>query len=49
MNEIAYASMMRELLHLYNEAYYRWVYCPENEKKEAKERLDILRSKFFNY
>jgi len=39
----------QRLYDLYNEAYYRFVHCPEKEKKEAKERLDILRSKFFNY
>lgn len=37
------------LFHLYNEAYYHFVHCPENQKKESSKKLAALRSKFFNY
>jgi hypothetical protein len=47
--EVTYESNMRELLRLYDQAYYRFVYCPEHELKEAKQILDQLRNKFFNY
>jgi len=32
----------------YNEAYYRWVFCPESEKKRAKDILDKYRHIWFN-
>lgn len=32
----------------YNQAYYRWVFCPENERNEAKRLLDIWRHKYFS-
>ena len=37
-------------LHLadYNEAYYRWVHGPEKDAKENKEKLDKMRSIWFN-
>ena len=37
------------LLREYNKAYYRFVFCSEGEKEESKEKLDILRSKYFNH
>lgn len=45
----SYEAEIEHLYHLYNEAYYHFVHCPESEQKEAKQKLDALRSKFFNY
>lgn len=32
----------------YNEAYYRWVFCPESEKDRVKDILDKYRHIWFN-
>jgi hypothetical protein len=42
-------SQYEYILHKYNEAYYRWLFCPENEKTEAKWYLDIWRHKWFDF
>jgi hypothetical protein len=36
------------VLARYNEAYFRWVFCPPWETEEAKRLLDIWRHKWFN-
>jgi len=46
-NVIDEIKFIRE--YLYNEAYYRWVFCPDKETEEAKRLLDIWRHKWFNH
>jgi hypothetical protein len=44
---IAYKHEIARIEHEYNVAYYRWVFCPESERVEAKRLLDIWRHKWF--
>lgn len=48
MSETEKAEIAR-IEHNYNVSYYRWLFCPEIEKSEAKRLLDIWRHKFFNF
>lgn len=36
------------LQHLYDVAYYKSIFCSENERPEASRELRILRHKYFN-
>ncbi len=47
--DIAYKAQMRNIENEYNIAYYRWLFCPESEKAEAKRILDIWRHKYFTF
>lgn len=50
INQMDNNNKINWFLHLadYNEAYYRWLYCPEKDKQMNKERLDKVRSLWFN-
>jgi len=39
--DLVYEAQMKFIQRSYDEAYYRWLYCPESEQKEAKRMLDI--------
>lgn len=43
-----YESYMSHLSYEYDRAYYRWLFCPESEVREAKRLLDIWRHKYFS-
>lgn len=47
--DLVYELQMKFIQRNYDEAYYRWLYCPESEQKEAKRVLDIWAHKFFTY
>lgn len=49
LEEIEWKADMRHIEHEYNVAYYRWLFCPESEKAEAKRLLDIWRHKYFSH
>jgi glutamate/tyrosine decarboxylase-like PLP-dependent enzyme len=46
--EVARRSEYDNVMHNYNVAYYRWVFCPPWETEEAKRALDIWRHKWFS-
>lgn len=49
MDDDGYKSQISYIELEYNRAYYRWVFCPDAEKKEAKRLLDIWRHKYFTF
>jgi hypothetical protein len=49
MTEEVYKAQIAQIQHEYDKAYYRWLFCPDNQKTEAKWFLDIWRSKFFSF
>lgn len=49
MDDDTYKVQMGYIEQEYNRAYYHWLFCPENEVKEAKRMLDIWRHKYFTF
>ena len=47
-NNTPYKNEMLYIQYEYDKAYYKWLFCPESEQKEAAWYLSIWRNKFFN-
>ena len=47
LDQVRWQSEESYIKFEYDKAYYRFVFCPENEKVEAQRLLQIWRSKWF--
>lgn len=47
LNKVRWQSEEAYIKYEYDKAYYRFVFCPENERSEAQRLLQIWRSKWF--
>lgn len=48
MDKDIYEKQQRILLMDYNAAFYRWLFCSEKDRREAKEILDKYRHLYFS-